>query len=244
MDSINKKVIDFYTKEAEIYDEVRFTTYSKRYIDRIEKKIVLDMIETCENLNILEIGCGTGRFSIYLSEQGSRISALDPAMSMLFKLKEKNVKNINLINASGYELPFKNNTFNGCICLNVINHLQTYKKILIEVNRVLQPGGFFIFNFSNIFSIALPYALRINITKRSAINDVYTRWDNLPKIRDDLSHVGFFIDKMEGCFPVPGTLSENKIIPWIKKLNEYSQNSFVKYTAVTIFIKAICEKIE
>lgn len=242
IDSENKKVIDFYTKEAEKYDDIRYKTDRKRYVDRIEKNIISDMIGECKNKSILEIGCGTGRFSIYLSNQGSQVTALDPVLPMLKKLNNKKIQNANLINASGYELPFKKNTFNGCICLNVLNHLPNYQTIFYEVKRILKPDGFFIFNFSNLFGTAFPYALWINFRKRSGINDVYTRWDNLLKIRNDLSQVGFVLNDINGCFPTLwGKFDKNSIF-WLEKLNGFSKKSFIKYMAVTLFIKTTCEK--
>jgi SAM-dependent methyltransferase len=46
-----------------------------------------------------------------------------------------------LTQASGYALPFADNTFDAVICSEVLEHVPVVAKVLQEIDRVLRPGG-------------------------------------------------------------------------------------------------------
>jgi len=237
-----KRVIYFYEKDAEKYEEERFISERGKYEDITQKDIVFDMINSWKNLNILEVGCGTGRFSIEISKRSGTITALDPALSMLEKIKKRaNIKDgrFELVCGSGYELPFKDDSFDGCVCINVLSHLPNYGKVFREIHRVLRPNAFFIFNFPNLYSLLLPAGLLVNLRKKSLINPVYTKWYTLRRIKNDLQVAGFRIEMMKGVLlpainPIP--------LQIVKKLNEISRDSTLKYISAGIFIKAVARK--
>ena len=237
-----KSVVSFYEKDAKKYEEERFITDRGKYENKNQRDIVFSL-NSWENFDILEVGCGTGRFSIEVSRWGSIITALDPSLSMLEELKRIiGTKNkIRLIHGSGYELPFKDNTFDGCICINVLSHIPNYEGVFTEIHRVLKPNAFFIFNFPNLYSILLPAGLIVNLRKKSLINPVYTKWYTLRKIKNDLQTAGFEIEMIKGTFlsavsPIP--------VQIVKKLNKFSRDSILKYISTGIFIKAVTKKEE
>ena len=45
------------------------------------------------------------------------------------------------IKGSAYSLPFPDNTFDLIVCSEVLEHLHEYNDAVIEINRVLKPGG-------------------------------------------------------------------------------------------------------
>ena len=47
------------------------------------------------------------------------------------------------IKGSAYSLPFPDNTFDLIVCSEVLEHLHEYNDAVIEINRVLKPGGKF-----------------------------------------------------------------------------------------------------
>ena len=236
-----KKVMYFYEKDAEKYEEERFISERGKYVDRTQKDIVFDMIDSWK-IDILEVGCGTGRFSIEISKRGGIVTALDPALSMLKKIKRRvNIKDskIELVGGSGYELPFKDNSFDGCICINVLSHLPNYEKVFKEIHRVLKPSAFFIFNFPNLCRLLLPAGILVNLRKKSLINPVYTKWYTLRKIKSDLRIAGFEIKLIKGVFlpainPIP--------LQIVRKLNEFSRDSILKRISTEIFVNAVARK--
>lgn len=99
---------------------------------------------------ILELNCGTGIDSIYFAKNGHKILATDNAPGMLRALNEKVTKHQlqdsietfrcsfnNLENIQGKQFDYIFSNFGG---LNCTDNLE---KILIDIQRLLKPGGYF-----------------------------------------------------------------------------------------------------
>jgi ubiquinone/menaquinone biosynthesis C-methylase UbiE len=67
---------------AEEYDDKRFSR-GGQLIDRREKAAVLESIMPVEDKKVLEIACGTGRFTVMLAHQGADVVGLDISAAML-----------------------------------------------------------------------------------------------------------------------------------------------------------------
>ncbi len=101
---------------------------------------------------IIDLGCGTGRNSLYLAKLGFKVTAVDFAQSALDMLNKKAKKqnlsqNIQTINASiGKKLPLKDNSFD--LAIDIVSSLslnnQEMKVFEKEVKRLLKPNGFLI----------------------------------------------------------------------------------------------------
>jgi len=96
---------------------------------------------------VLDLGCGSGKYTIYLSEQGFEVYGIDISTEGLKKtkerLKEKGFK-ANLRAGSIYRrLPYPDNFFDAIICIRTINHakIESIKRTIKEVKKILKPGG-------------------------------------------------------------------------------------------------------
>ncbi|MCI0499932.1 MAG: methyltransferase domain-containing protein [Planctomycetales bacterium] len=69
---------------AEQYEKECYTQGTSGECDFIEREIHYD-----KSVKILDIGCGTGRHSIELTQRGYRVTGIDLSQSMLAKAKEK-----------------------------------------------------------------------------------------------------------------------------------------------------------
>jgi len=83
---------------------------------------------------ILDVGCGSSRILSGL-ENGLGV---DIQMS---KLRYARRHGKPLVNASIYDLPFKDNAFDCVVCSEVIEHLPAGERPFLELSRVLQGGG-------------------------------------------------------------------------------------------------------
>ena len=90
--SENKKFINHYRKEAKFYDNRRLACNHQKIYDLLIKEILLNFLTGKKH--ILECGCGTGRFSIYLAENGASLSAIDTSKEML-KIAKQKIINLN-----------------------------------------------------------------------------------------------------------------------------------------------------
>lgn len=88
--------------------------------------------------SVLEVGCGAGYSMQHLQKFfGPNVSYtacdIDPELVTLTKQKNPNVT---CLNASIYELPFPDHSFDMVVCLEVLEHLEYPEKALSELARV------------------------------------------------------------------------------------------------------------
>lgn len=96
---------------------------------------------------VLDLGCGSGRHTVFLARHGFDAYGMDSSRSGL-KLTRKWLKQTNLKarlkNASCYErFPYKDNLFDSVISIQVIHHarIKEIKYCISEIERILKPGG-------------------------------------------------------------------------------------------------------
>lgn len=128
----------FLTKKNEPQsDVVRFVKFLKK------EGLVL------ENLNILDLGSGTGRNSFYFAELANNVWGLEISKTAV-KIAEENAKetrlNIKYIKQSiGDKFPFQDNFFDIILDVTSSNSLNEKEReiYLIESKRVLKNNGYF-----------------------------------------------------------------------------------------------------
>ncbi|MFX1514473.1 MAG: class I SAM-dependent methyltransferase, partial [Promethearchaeota archaeon] len=124
---------------------------------------------------ILEVGCGSGKLTVPIYNNGYDIVAMDYAELPLLWLRKKNT-NIRIIQGDAQDLPFLTNSFDCVISIQIIDYLDSRLKFYAEVNRVLIPGGKFLLHFSNKKSIkGLLYGLYTKIMRRKIGENCYNR---------------------------------------------------------------------
>lgn len=97
--------------------------------------------------NILELATGSGNLSNFLNINNN-YTGIDISKGLLKiakkKFAKKNFSNCNLYLCSADSLPFKNNSFNVCICNLSLNFFNNVKTVINEIKRVLKENGRFI----------------------------------------------------------------------------------------------------
>ena len=122
-----KKIQRFYQQEAKIYDETRFKSSHGYFTDSIQKSAVLDLVGNCKGKLILEIGSGTGRFTKELVKRGAHVVCVDLSRQMHeYSRLSATPSSIDFFVMSGLDLAFENETFDGCITINMMSHIKDY----------------------------------------------------------------------------------------------------------------------
>lgn len=103
------------------------------------------------NKKILDLGCGSGRHAIYLSKCtfDLEIYASDiDCKAIETNTKILNFQSLNISEHSFTNIPYDNEFFDAVICTSTLHHavLEDIKKVIAEVQRVLKPNGYFIFD--------------------------------------------------------------------------------------------------
>lgn len=104
-----------------------------------------------EGMKVLDLGCGPGTFTTLVARAvgpSGKVYALDIQKDMLKQLERKlakpenrDIKNVELINSSAYELPFEDNSLDLVYMVTVLPEIPDRNKALQQVKRVLKAGG-------------------------------------------------------------------------------------------------------
>ena len=106
--------------------------------------------ELCRKISLepsgayLDLGCGTGNYTVALSSLGGAWSAIDASEIMLAQAAQKSPC-IDWIQSSAERLPFADGSFDGAICTLAIHHFPELESPFAEVRRTLRSGRFVIF---------------------------------------------------------------------------------------------------
>jgi ubiquinone/menaquinone biosynthesis C-methylase UbiE len=118
-----------------------------RYIESKRVCEIINFLGLQEDDRLLEVGCGTG--NILESLDSKKTVGIDLSKYLLQKTRQKNIPNLQLINANGENLPFKDHCFNKAICSEVIEHVQNPQSLLTEIGRVLDSKGRLVISIPN-----------------------------------------------------------------------------------------------
>lgn len=99
---------------------------------------ILDI--TGPRAHVLDVGTGTGRISIPLLERGLDLIGCDLSAKMLLRLHEK-LPSARIAQADASSLPFPSAHFEFVMTVHILHLIPSWRDVLREVWRVLQPGG-------------------------------------------------------------------------------------------------------
>jgi len=114
---------------------------------RIPEKAVLKKLK--ENSTLLDLGCGSGRFSIGAAKLGFRVTGVDitPAAISAAKnrAKELHLRNTDFIVGDMTELDLESNSFDNVVCprfvINAVSTPNRREMAVKEMLRVVKPVG-------------------------------------------------------------------------------------------------------
>jgi ubiquinone/menaquinone biosynthesis C-methylase UbiE len=99
--------------------------------------------------NILEVGCGAGRFTqVVLEHTKANLYSIDysSAVDANYRNNGPNERLV-LFQANMFNMPFADNSFDKIFCFGVLQHTPDFKKALECMTRVLKPGGELVVDF-------------------------------------------------------------------------------------------------
>ncbi|MCS6895927.1 MAG: class I SAM-dependent methyltransferase [Bacteroidia bacterium] len=93
---------------------------------------------------VLDAGCGSGRFSLYMASRVKWIEAIDASFEALSAAKTllTGVSNVRLTCASLHNIPFPDESFDLAISLGVLHHIPDTEGALAQLYRKVKKGGY------------------------------------------------------------------------------------------------------
>jgi 2-polyprenyl-3-methyl-5-hydroxy-6-metoxy-1,4-benzoquinol methylase len=156
--------------------------YQKRYFSRPEEKprmrpggsryaerhleAVLCNLDLEPGAQILEIGCGMGRFSLLLAERGYRVTGVDLSQELLRELRAHDPGHlVQTVCCDAAEIDrFLDGPFDAAVGFFFLHHLEELQAVLGAVAKILRPGATAAFCEPNAYNPL--FYLQIMVTRR------------------------------------------------------------------------------
>ncbi|MEP6894069.1 MAG: class I SAM-dependent methyltransferase [Chloroflexota bacterium] len=131
-----------YNEWSEIYDTNANLTRD------LDQKVTRETLDAQHFDSILELGCGTGKNTVFLAQIGEKVHALDFSKGMIEKAREK-VKTENVrfeIADLTKRWACEDNAYDLITCNLVLEHIENLNHVFAEAARTLLSGGKFFIN--------------------------------------------------------------------------------------------------
>lgn len=227
----------------------------KRLLSRhgqVEFFVAMEYIKKCiagrKELDIIDIGAGTGRYSVALAEMGHKVTAVELVNKNVSQIKLKSDK-VLAKQGNALNLKFKDNSFDIALLFGPTYHLFTHEdklKAINEAKRVLKTDGILLIMYLTNEYAVITYAIKQgNLQKVLSENKLdenfncvtseedlysYVRLEEINKLKDDAGLQRLNIIGVDGA--------TDYIRPYINKLSDEDFEFYKKYQL------SICERAE
>lgn len=159
MTTMEKNIHQLYEENLCFWDEAwkRVTKPHKElpklpYIHELTRKLKKYKVK-----KVLDLGCGSGWLSIFISKYGFDVTGIDiakPAIELGKTWAAEDNATVNFLVGDLLNLPFKEGSFDAVVCNSVLEHFRLDQaKILFEkIHTVLAEKGFFFSCFDQVGS--------------------------------------------------------------------------------------------
>lgn len=131
-----------------------YQTSMGRLMDQQEKKSVYSVLPSPQSHpKVLEVGCGTGHWTQWLSALGYHILAIDISKNMLEIAVKKNIRNAYFMQRSAFDLPIEGKKFDCAISITALEFIPDKSQILKNMVQSVRKNGVIIIGTLNKHSI-------------------------------------------------------------------------------------------
>lgn len=214
-----------FDQKANNYDEW-YKSKLGIFVDQVETDLAFSIFKPTSGMNVLDVGCGTGNFSIKLAKLGCKVIGIDISEEMINKAKEKieNTKlDIEFYVMDAYNIKFSNESFDGVFSMAAFEFIDKPLIAYNEMYRVLKKNGYLLIGTINKESKWAEFYISKSLQKNSIYE--YASFKSM----DDLKswNVKEIIDYGECLFIPVNTKEENLSIELEKQLSSSEKGGFI-----------------
>ena len=201
-----KMKLQDYELEYDFLEASKKGTLAERLFHPKRVKAVLSLIKG-NNLNILELGCGTGLILVNLAKN-NKATGMDISEWCILKAREHSKKrgvNPNLLVGNISAIPLKPNSFDVIVMAGVVEHLRgDLNKVVFDVCNLLKKDGKLI--------VSVPYSNPLNpLTNRKIFDFLRRILSGRKDIDIEDFHQHFSVERLKNLFKGFKALKVKKI---------------------------------
>jgi trans-aconitate methyltransferase len=176
---------------------------------------VLEWLAAQPGERVLDIGCGDGQLTQRIAAAGAQVSGIDASPEMAAAARRRGLT-AEVANAEA--LPHPGGSFDAVFSNAALHWVRDQEAMLVEVHRVLKPGGRFVAEMGGHGNIA---AIRVAFIAALARHGVAGREDGVnyyPTAEGytrRLERHGFRVEKI-ALIPRPTPLGEGGVASWLR----------------------------
>lgn len=118
-----------------------------------ERKRIVSILFDIQPGIILDAGCGPGVYTDFLSKAEHISYGIDISINMINVAHKKCFPRAHFSVGSVEHIPFPDNSFDGVLCIGVLEYLSNLDCAIQEISRVIKQNGIAIFTIPNKLSI-------------------------------------------------------------------------------------------
>lgn len=132
-----------FDSEAAVYDSWYGSSLG-RHVDRVETECALKLLNPAAGMRVLDVGCGTGNFSLRLARMGCAVTGVDISEKMLAAAREKAGREgleAKFLNMDALALEFADGAFDAAVSMAAFEFIGRPEEALSEMFRAVREGG-------------------------------------------------------------------------------------------------------
>lgn len=142
-----RQLLPFHIPELKPRDAYRlwaehYPPYAHNLLMEVEQRAVLDLMPAVRHKRVLDLACGTGRYTRILQERGASPVAFDFSFEMLARDATRAPR----VQADMLALPLQDNSVEVIVCGLAVGHVLNLPEALREMKRVLTRSGTLVYS--------------------------------------------------------------------------------------------------
>jgi len=161
--NLDKKTVDSFGEEwlkFNAFTQEEINLAGSQYFDIVDKNILN------KNTTVLDLGCGSGRWTKFIANKVKLVEAIDPSNAIYSACHlNKDEGNVRITQASVSNIPFADETFDFVVCLGVLHHIPNTQQALIDVvKKIKKDGSILLYLYYNLDNRGFFYKLLFKIS--------------------------------------------------------------------------------